>query len=96
MKIFLFTFLLSAFFFGCSNQEDNSFEDMNIQATIDDGIKIVLENITVTPTPSPTETPIPPTATLIPSTPTPIPTPKSTPTPGDKLKPNLGSEKVTF
>jgi len=106
MKIFLFTFLLSAFFFGCSNQEDNSFEDMNIQATIDDGIKIVLENITVTPTPSPTETPIPPTATLIPSTPmptptptstpTPIPTPKSTPTPEDKLKPNLGSEKVTF
>ena len=89
MKIFLFTFLLSAFFFGCSNQEDNSFEDMNIQATIDDGIKIVLENITVTPTPSPTETPIPPTATS-------IPTPMPTPTPEDKLKPNLGSEKVTF
>ena len=43
MKYLFIVFLLSAFLLGCSNQEDSSFEDMNIQATIDAGIKIALE-----------------------------------------------------
>ena len=84
MKYLFITFVLSAFLFGCSNLEDNSFEDMNIQATIDAGIKIALENITVTAKPIPTETPTQPTPmppTLVPPTPMPPPPLPPTPTP---------------
>tara|TARA_B100000676_G_C18082717_1_gene852467 strand:- start:2959 stop:4536 length:1578 start_codon:yes stop_codon:yes gene_type:complete len=57
MKYLFIVFLLSAFLLGCSNQENNSFEDMNIQATIDAGIRIALENLEPTSTVVPKLTP---------------------------------------
>ena len=102
MRIFLFTFLLSAFLFGCSNQEENSFAEINIQATEDASVKLALEKeLSKIPISTPISTPTPlPTATVLPtstpklistSTPKPTSTPEPTSTP--KLTP---TPKPTF
>ena len=88
MRIFLFTFLLSAFLFGCSNQEENSFAEINIQATEDASVKLALEKeLSKIPISTPISTPTPlPTATVLPtSTPKLISTSTHEPTSTPKL-----------
>ena len=57
---------------SCTSNEEQAYSDIDLQATIQAGIMIALENLEPTPTPVPTSTPTStPTATV---TPTPTPT----------------------
>ena len=64
---------------SCTSNEEQAYSDIDLQATIQAGIMIALENLEPTATPVPTSTPTP---TPVPtSTPTPTPTPTVTPPP---------------
>ena len=64
---------------SCTSNEEQAYSDIDLQATIQAGIMIALENLEPTPTPVPTSTPTP---TPVPtSTPTSTPTATVTPTP---------------
>ena len=92
VKFITFSCLFPLILFSCSENSENSFAEIDIQATEDASVKLALEKeLSKIPISTPISTPTPlPTATVLPtstpklistSTPKPTSTPKLTPTP---------------